>query len=267
MRHCALAPLPGRGALSGEILSHDFVEAALMRRAGFGVWIAYDLDGSYEQMPPNLLDEVKRDRRWCQGNLMNARLMFVPRSASGSSHGVFHRCARLPLGTAVARASSCFRRGCWCSTVQPIRSTSSMPNQLFPLWPSWRPEHALGARARSRDRCSFCRSCSPRCWPPVRGARGTAAPARWRSSTLVEIVLVGAARAGPHAVPHAVRARRALRLVDSVEVTGARRCEYDLVGSSAATRRCSRRLGWPGSRWSPSRRRTSCRGWRLSPPA
>ena len=45
MRHCALGRLPGRGALSGEILSHDFVEAALMRRAGWEVWIAYDLPG------------------------------------------------------------------------------------------------------------------------------------------------------------------------------------------------------------------------------
>jgi membrane glycosyltransferase len=73
MKHCVLAPLRGRGALAGEILSHDFVEAALMRRAGWGVWIAYDLPGSYEEMPPNLLDEVQRDRRWCQGNLMNSR--------------------------------------------------------------------------------------------------------------------------------------------------------------------------------------------------
>ncbi len=54
MKHCVLAPLPGRGSLAGEILSHDFVEAALMRRAGYGVWIAYDLDGSFEETPPNL---------------------------------------------------------------------------------------------------------------------------------------------------------------------------------------------------------------------
>ena len=77
MRHCALGRLPGRGALSGEILSHDFVEAALMRRAGWAVWIAYDLPGSYEEMPPNLIDELKRDRRWCQGNLMNFRLFLM----------------------------------------------------------------------------------------------------------------------------------------------------------------------------------------------
>jgi membrane glycosyltransferase len=75
MSHCALAPLPGKGALSGEILSHDFIEAALMRRAGWTVWIAYDLAGSYEEVPPNLLDELQRDRRWCYGNMMNFRLI------------------------------------------------------------------------------------------------------------------------------------------------------------------------------------------------
>ncbi len=74
-RHCALAPLPGKGPLSGEILSHDFIEAALIRRAGWTVWIAYDLPGSYEELPPNLLDELQRDRRWCRGNMMNFRLV------------------------------------------------------------------------------------------------------------------------------------------------------------------------------------------------
>lgn len=77
MQHCALAKLPGRGGLAGEILSHDFVEAALMRRAGHEVWLV-DLPGSHEQAPPHLLDELKRDRRWCQGNLQNARLIAEP---------------------------------------------------------------------------------------------------------------------------------------------------------------------------------------------
>ncbi len=82
MQHCALAPLPhsvvGRGALDGEILSHDFVEAALMRRAGWHVWVAYNLPGSYEQLPPSLATEMQRDRRWCNGNLQNARLIGEP---------------------------------------------------------------------------------------------------------------------------------------------------------------------------------------------
>jgi membrane glycosyltransferase len=78
IEHCGLAALKGRGGLSGEILSHDFVEAALMRRAGYHVWLVTDLVGSYEQQPPNLLEELQRDRRWCQGNLQNVRLIAEP---------------------------------------------------------------------------------------------------------------------------------------------------------------------------------------------
>lgn len=78
MRHCGLARLPGRGGLAGDILSHDFVEAALMRRAGYEVWLAPSLTGSWEQHPANLVEELQRDRRWCQGNLQNLRLVAEP---------------------------------------------------------------------------------------------------------------------------------------------------------------------------------------------
>jgi len=78
MAHCGLAPLRGRGGLAGSILSHDFVEAALMRRAGWQVWLVPDLPGSWEQQPPHVLAELQRDRRWCQGNLQNARLIAEP---------------------------------------------------------------------------------------------------------------------------------------------------------------------------------------------
>jgi membrane glycosyltransferase len=76
--HCRLPRLPGREPLGGEILSHDFVEAALMRRAGWGVRLAADLGGSYEEVPANLLTHAARERRWCQGNLQHLRLVFAP---------------------------------------------------------------------------------------------------------------------------------------------------------------------------------------------
>jgi membrane glycosyltransferase len=74
---CGLPDLPGREPFGGKILSHDFVESALLRRAGWQIWLAYDMDGSYEEIPPTLIDYAKRDRRWCQGNLQHLRLIFA----------------------------------------------------------------------------------------------------------------------------------------------------------------------------------------------
>jgi membrane glycosyltransferase len=78
MRHCRLPRLSGSGPLGGEILSHDFVEGALMRRAGWDVRLAVDLDSSYEEIPANLIAYAARDQRWCQGDLQNLRLVTLP---------------------------------------------------------------------------------------------------------------------------------------------------------------------------------------------
>lgn len=72
---CGLPDLPGKPPLGGAIMSHDFVEAALMRRAGWAVRLAPDINGSYEEGPPSLLTAAVRDRRWIQGNLQHARIV------------------------------------------------------------------------------------------------------------------------------------------------------------------------------------------------
>lgn len=69
---CAGLPhLPGRRPFGGHIMSHDFVEAALMRRGGWSIRLDAALGGSYEEAPPTLVDMARRDRRWCQGNLQH----------------------------------------------------------------------------------------------------------------------------------------------------------------------------------------------------
>ena len=70
-----LPVLSGAPPFGGHILSHDFVEAALIRRAGYTVRIAADIGGSYEEGPTSLIDMAARDRRWCQGNLQHARII------------------------------------------------------------------------------------------------------------------------------------------------------------------------------------------------
>ena len=76
--HCGLPVLPGRPPLGGAILSHDFVEAALIRRAGWDVYLLPLVAGSYEEAPGNVVDYARRDRRWCQGSLQHLRLLGVP---------------------------------------------------------------------------------------------------------------------------------------------------------------------------------------------
>jgi membrane glycosyltransferase len=186
IQHCALAPLPGKGNLSGPILSHDFVEASLMRRAGWSVWIAYDLDGSYEEMPPNLLDELSRDRRWCQGNLMNFRL-FLARGMH-----VVHR-AVFVTGVMAYLSAPLWALFLGLSTL--LLATHTLidpqyfvtPRQLFPIWPEWHPEKAL-ALVSATATILFLPKVLSVLLIIVKGAQGFGGALRLTLSMLIELL-------------------------------------------------------------------------------
>ena len=72
---CGLPILKGRPPFGGHILSHDFVEAALIRRGGWAAWLLPELKGSYEECPPTMIDFAIRDRRWCQGNMQHLKIL------------------------------------------------------------------------------------------------------------------------------------------------------------------------------------------------
>ncbi|MHC1790029.1 glucans biosynthesis glucosyltransferase MdoH [Solidesulfovibrio sp.] len=146
MRHCALPRLSGKPPLGGEISSHDFVETALMRRAGYSVWLAYDLPGSYEEAPPNLLAELARDRRWCKGNMQHLRLVFtrgfIPVHRALFLNGVMAYGSALLwfLFLAVSTAEAIIESLTPPTYFPPTRT-------LFPDWPVWEPWWALSLLA------------------------------------------------------------------------------------------------------------------------
>jgi membrane glycosyltransferase len=144
--HCGLPRLPGKPPFGGDIMSHDFVEAALLGRAGWSLWIAWDLGGSYEEGPATLLEEMQRDRRWCQGNLQHLRLLFA-RGRFGAHRALF-------LNGVLAYGSALL----WllfllASTVEAIQHVLVEPDyfptgqSLFPSWPVWRPDWVLALLA------------------------------------------------------------------------------------------------------------------------
>jgi membrane glycosyltransferase len=131
IEHCRLPKLSGREPLGGSILSHDFVEAAFMRRAGWKVYLAGELRGSYEEVPPSLISYAARDRRWCQGNLQHARLLLTP-----GLHPVsrLHMC----LGIMAYLAAPLWMLMLALSTIEGIREVVQ-PHPYFPPGPALHP--------------------------------------------------------------------------------------------------------------------------------
>lgn len=142
MAHCGLRRLRGSGFLSGTVLSHDFVEAAYMRRAGYEIWLDPGLDGSYEESPPTLIDELARDRRWAHGNLQHLAFMF--------RHGIAfaHRLA-FANGIMSYLASALWFIYLVLITVELAQFTLwpieyfPDPHSPFPVWPRWQPEWVI----------------------------------------------------------------------------------------------------------------------------
>ncbi len=140
--HCGLPDLHGRPPFGGHVLSHDFVEAALIRRAGWSVTMLPRLEGSYEESPPSLIDVAVRDRRWAQGNLQHARIIGAKGlKAASRQHfatGIFSYLAsplwllQLVVGIALALQ---------VATIRPEYFSSEF--RLYPDWPRFDPVRAL----------------------------------------------------------------------------------------------------------------------------
>ncbi|HEY4847854.1 MAG TPA: glucans biosynthesis glucosyltransferase MdoH [Methylocella sp.] len=140
--HCGLPVLRGRPPFGGHVLSHDFVEAALIRRAGYAVYMLPSLGGSYEECPPSLVDVSTRDRRWCQGNLQHLRILpakgLHPMSRQHFATGIMAYVAsplwlaQLLVGIVLVLQASYIR---------PEYFTSDFT--LFPTWPRFDPQRSL----------------------------------------------------------------------------------------------------------------------------
>jgi membrane glycosyltransferase len=140
--HAGLPDLKGKPPFGGHILSHDFVEAALVRRAGWAVYMLPDLGGSYEESPPSLIDLSARDRRWCQGNLQHMRVV----NASG-----FKIPTRQHFATGIMSylASPFWLFQLIVGIALVLQTTYIRPEyfsrdfRLYPIWPRFDPERAL----------------------------------------------------------------------------------------------------------------------------
>lgn len=136
-----LPELPGRPPFGGHVLSHDFIEAALLRRAGWGVRLDSDLEHSYEEAPPSLVDVMVRDRRWCQGNLQHSRFL----QASGLA--VISRMHLLTGIMAYLTAPLWFAL-VFVGLLLAVQVALSGPEyfegpSLFPVWPVFDSERAI----------------------------------------------------------------------------------------------------------------------------
>lgn len=138
---CRLPHLAGDPPFGGDILSHDFVEAALLRRAGWGVRFDTDLRHSFEEAPPSLVDVMVRDRRWCQGNLQHSRMVMATGVPAASRlhmlSGIFGYLSA-PVWLALVAL------GLALAVQVALSGPDYFPGPtLFPIWPVFESERAI----------------------------------------------------------------------------------------------------------------------------
>lgn len=139
---CGLPQLSGRKPFGGPILSHDFVEAALLRRAGWKVRMAPTWGGSYEESPPSLIDLAVRDRRWAQGNLQHAKVI-------GAAGLALHSRLHFLLGIFSYLSSPLWLVLLLLGLALSVQAGLHQPEyfdsafQLFPNWPKFDSERML----------------------------------------------------------------------------------------------------------------------------
>lgn len=127
------AHLPRLGARQSLIMSHDFVEAALLRRAGWAVCFERTAQGSFEETPPSLVDHALRDRRWCRGNLQHLRLL----GATGLSWVSRFHLLQGAVGFLLAPAWLVLILIWSALELMPLEQHSyfNASNPLYPVWP------------------------------------------------------------------------------------------------------------------------------------
>jgi len=139
---CGLPPLPGNPPFGGPILSHDFVEAALLRRAGYRVEMATDIIASWEESPPSLIATAIRDRRWAQGNLQHSKVIGAKGLAPASRLHFF-------IGIMSYLSSPLWLALILVGLVLAVQAKFVTPvyfgedHQLFPNWPVFDSERML----------------------------------------------------------------------------------------------------------------------------
>ena len=176
--HCHIPPLPGDGVLGGDVLSHDQIEAALMRRAGYDVRVLPEEDLGWEENPPTLIEFIRRDQRWCQGTLQYGPFLIEPGPEVRQPLPARFRHADVPGLAGLDRAAGGRHAGAGGLArrrrLHPTRRRHGAARR--------HPGHVVRAEDRDRDRRADAAGAPPRLRRQPRASWPASSPRRCSSS-------------------------------------------------------------------------------------